>query len=79
MTTAAGQRRGWVKPFFIGVLGFVVAAVVVALVAGAARYQDQSSAYCDAIAEEIKRTDKLGSSYVPHNEQTRRQYDEECR
>jgi hypothetical protein len=79
VTTTAGRGKGRAKPFFIGVLGFVVAAVVVAVVAFISISQAQGDAYCEAIAQEIQRAEAQGPALEPHAEQTRRQYEEECR
>lgn len=79
MTTAAGKRSGWAKPFFIGVLGFVVAAAVAAVVAFLSISEAQGDSYCKAIAQEIQRAKAQGPALEPHAERQQRQYDEECR
>ena len=78
MTTAAGTRRGWVKPFLFGVLGFVVAAVVTALVVGTKIYRDQGDAYCEAIAQSVRQAEAQGPALEPHAARQRQKLAEEC-
>lgn len=75
MTTTAGKRAAWIRPLLLVLL----ALAVVAGVALIDLYRDQNTDYCDAIAQELRRSEALGSQFESHAARTRRQYEAECR